>query len=184
MILIIAVLAILLLIACAGIYFFNIEAKEAHTLAKKFEEKWFAETDISSGLRNEKHHEWERAEVLQEQVFALKHTIADLETELSERPLPTPVAEEEPETGNFVKRKAIRRATPETYRNVFDLDINGQRVLDHLQLTFANKSTYVRGGQDAERESCFKAGQANVIGFIFNQINQANNPDYKEEVND
>ncbi|TCB80153.1 hypothetical protein E0H89_00545 [Acinetobacter sp. ANC 3781] len=144
--------------------------------------KWFDETIVSSKLRNEKHHEWERAEVLQEQVFALKHTIVDLETELSERPLPTP--EEEPETGNFVKRKAIRRATPETYRNVFDLDINGQRVLDHLQLTFANKSTYVRGGQDAERESCFKAGQANVIGFIFNQINQANNPDYKEEVND
>ena len=155
MIVIIAVLAITLLIACVGLHVLNEGVKESHEVAENFKHDWLMEKQLR----------------------------IKLETELSERPLPAPVAEEEPETGNFVKRKAIRRATPETYRNVFDLDINGQRVLDHLQLTFANKSTYVRGGQDAERESCFKAGQANVIGFIFNQINQANNPDYKEEVN-
>lgn len=149
---------------------------------RELEGKWFAETIVSSELRNEKHHEWERAGVLQEQVFALKQTIADLQTELSERPLP--VQPENTETGTFIKRQAMRRATPETYRNVFDLDVNGQRVIEHLQLTFANKSTYVRGGQDAERESCFKAGQATVIGFILNQINKANDPNYKDEVND
>lgn len=182
MILIIAVLAILLLIACVRACYFSIEAKEAHSLAKKFEEKWFAETNVSSALRNEKHHEWERGEVLQEQVIALKQTIADLQAELDERPLP--VQPEESETGSFIRSQAMRRATPETYRNVFDLDVNGQRVIDHLQLTFANKSTYVRGGQDAERESCFKAGQATVVGFILNQINKANDPNYKEEVND
>ena len=97
----------------------------------------------------------------------------------------TPKLEEELETGHFVKAKKMRPASPETYRNVFDLDINGQRVLDHLELVFAKKSTYVRGGQDAERESCFRAGQAHVIGFIFNQINKANNPEfYKDEVDD
>ena len=117
--------------------------------------------------------------LLREQFFSMQE---ELQAKLAE--LQTPVqTEEEPETGSFVKHRAMRRATPETYRNVFDIDINGQRVLDHLQLTFANKSTYVRGGQDAERESCFKAGQANVIGFIFNQINQVNNPDYKEDPN-
>ena len=182
MILIIAVLVILLLIACTRIYCLKIDTKEAHTLAEKFQDKWFAETNVSSDLRNEKHHEWERGEVLQEQVIALKQTIVDLQSELSERPLPT--QPENTETGTFIKRQAMRRATPETYRNVFDLDVNGQRVIEHLQLTFANKSTYVRGGQDAERESCFRAGQATVVGFILNQINKANNPEYKDEVND
>jgi hypothetical protein len=111
----------------------------------------------------------------------------ELERELAELRLPDskPKSEEEPETGHFVKAKKMRPASPETYRNVFDLDINGQRVLDHLELVFAKKSTYVRGGQDAERESCFRAGQAHVIGFIFNQINKANNPEfYKDEVDD
>lgn len=97
----------------------------------------------------------------------------------------TPKSEEEPETGHFVKAKKMRPASPETYRNVFDLDYNGQRVLAHLTFMYANKSSYVRGGHDAERESCFRAGQADVLGFIYKQINRANDPDYKEEqVND
>ena len=96
----------------------------------------------------------------------------------------TPKSKEEPETGHFVKAKKMRPASPETYRNVFDLDCNGQRVLAHLTFMYANKSSYVRGGHDAERESCFRAGQADVIGFIYKQINRANDPDYKEEVND
>lgn len=161
MIVIIAVLAILLLIACVG-WWNCYRSKQLVEAVSEFNRN--AVNDLQIWLHEE------------------KLTVEALKAELSERPLP--VQPEESETGNFVKRKAIRRATPETYRNVFDLDINGQRVLDHLQLTFANKSTYVRGGQDAERESCFKAGQANVIGFIFNQINQANNPNYKEQDND
>ena len=154
MIVIIAVLAITLLIACVGLHVLNEGVKESHDVAIDNQEKWIKE---------------------------MQHRIK-LEAELSERPLPT--QPENTETGNFIKRQAMRRATPETYRNVFDLDVNGQRVIEHLQLTFANKSTYVRGGQDAERESCFKAGQATVIGFILNQINKANDPNYKEEVND
>lgn len=98
----------------------------------------------------------------------------------------TPKSEEEPETGHFVKAKKMRPASPETYRNVFDLDYNGQRVLAHLTFMYANKSSYVRGGHDAERESCFRAGQADVLGFIYKQINRANDPNYKQEdeVND
>ena len=111
----------------------------------------------------------------------------ELERELAELRLPDskPKSEEEPETGHFVKAKKMRPASPETYRNVFDLDYNGQRVLAHLTFMYANKSSYVRGGHDAERESCFRAGQADVLGFIYRQINRANDPDYKEEqVND
>lgn len=120
--------------------------------------------------------------ITKEQLLASRKEIDELKAELSERPLP--VQPEESEIGNFVKRRAMKHATPKIYRNVFDLDPNGRSVIDHLELRFANKSTYVRGGQDAERESCFRAGQANVISFIINQINNADNPNYKEEVND
>lgn len=115
----------------------------------------------------------------------LKQNIATLQDQLAEQPQPAQSGEEESDAAGFVRTRQLRPASPETYRNVFDIDLNGQRVLDHLEMVFAKKSAYVRGGQDAERESCFRAGQAHVIGFIFNQINKANNPEmYKEEAND
>lgn len=125
---------------------------------------------------------WNEANKNQE----LKNQIEKYQDELSERPLPEAEKENEPdEVGTFVKTRMSRPATPETYRNVFDLDVNGQRILAHLAHMYTTKSTYVRGGHDAERESCFRAGQADVIGFIYKQINRANDPDYKEEqVND
>ena len=73
----------------------------------------------------------------------------------------------------------LRKPQAETYRNVFDLDINGQRILEDLTARFC-KSSYVRGGQDAERDSCYRAGQSQVVSFIVSQINQANDPNYKE----
>ena len=87
--------------------------------------------------------------------------------------------EQPEEQGNFVRTRKIKHASPETYRNVFDLDINGQRILEDLTARFC-KSSYVRGGQDAERESCYRAGQSQVVSFIVSQINQANDPNYKE----
>ena len=87
------------------------------------------------------------------------------------------------ETGIQVKRRYYRPVTAETYRNLFDIDVNGVRVLEHLTSIFC-KSTYVRGGQEAERESCFRAGERSVVEFIIKQINRANDPNYKEEVND
>lgn len=88
--------------------------------------------------------------------------------------------EEVLETGNFAKRKYVSRATAETYRNVFDLDVNGQRILEDLVVRFC-RSSYVPGGHDAERESCFRAGQASVVNLILAKINQANDPNYKQE---
>ena len=116
----------------------------------------------------------------------LKSQIKSYQAELAERSLSKAKEEsQEDERGAFVKVQTARTATPETYRNVFDLDYSGQRVLAHLTFMYANKSSYVRGGHDAERESCFRAGQADVLGFIYKQINRANDPDYKEEqVND
>nr|WP_314137354.1 hypothetical protein [Acinetobacter lwoffii] len=166
MILIIAVLAILLLIACVG-WWNCYRSKQLVEAVSEFNRN--AVNDLQIWLYEE------------------KQTVEALKAELSERPLPEANKESEPdEVGTFVKTRMSRPATPETYRNVFDLDVNGQRILAHLAHMYTTKSTYVRGGHDAERESCFRAGQADVIGFIYKQINRANDPNYKQEdeVND
>ena len=111
----------------------------------------------------------------------LKQEIAELKASNSQELKPETENEEQ---NSFVRTRSIKRASPETYRNVFDLDVNGQRVLDDLQLVFASKSTYVRGGHEAERESCFRAGGTQVINHIINQINKANDPNYKGEVDE
>lgn len=168
MIVIIAVLAILLLIACVG-WWTCYRSKQLVVAVSKFER------NASNELQCWLHKEQLKVEALQ--------------AELEEIQKPKAEVKEEPEEGGFVRKRKLKRATPETFRNVFDLDINGRRALDHLQLTFAEKSTYVRGGHDAERESCFRAGQVDVISFIFKQINIANDPSYdpkkyEDEVDD
>ena len=113
----------------------------------------------------------------------LKQQLMD-EQEAKAKLLPKDESKEpEVETGIQVKRRYYRPVTAATYRNLFDLDVNGVRVLEHLTSIFC-KSTYVRGGQEAERESCFRAGERSVVEFIIKQINRANDPNYKEEVND
>ena len=110
----------------------------------------------------------------------LKQQLID-EQEAKAKLLPKDESKEtEIETGIQVKRRYYRPVTAETYRNLFDLDVNGVRVLEHLTSIFC-KSTYVRGGQEAERESCFRAGERSVVEFIIKQINRANDPNYKEE---
>lgn len=113
----------------------------------------------------------------------LKQQLID-EQEAKAKLLPKDKSNEpEIEIGIQVKRRYYRPVTAETYRCLFDLDVNGVRVLEHLTSIFC-KSTYVRGGQEAERESCFRAGERSVVEFIIKQINRANDPNYKEEVND
>ena len=110
----------------------------------------------------------------------LKQQLRD-EQEAKAKLLPKDESKEpEVETGIQVKRRYYRPVTAETYRNLFDIDVNGVRVLEHLTQIFC-KSTYVRGGQEAERESCFRAGERSVVEFIIKQINRANDPNYKEE---
>lgn len=68
-----------------------------------------------------------------------------------------------------------QRATPQDYQHLFELSGSvGERVLSDLMRRFSTQSTYVKGGHEAERESCFRAGQRSVIERIINQINMAN----------
>lgn len=88
------------------------------------------------------------------------------------------------EVGNHIKCKQVGKATERDYQIVFDLEPAGQRIIEDLAAKYC-KPSYVRGGHDAERESCFRAGQASVVNFILAKINQANDPTYKaEELND
>ena len=92
---------------------------------------------------------------------------------------PPQVEEDSTEQGNFVKRHRVTKPTAETYRNVFDLDVNGIRILEHLTQVFCRDAF-----ADSDRETCHRLGQQSVINFIVNNINRANDPEYKESEND
>lgn len=172
MILIIAVLAILLLIACVGLHVLNEGVKEAHAVAEDYEQRWIDESKVSSTLRNEKHHEWERAETLQQEVISLKSLNQELRDDikrLSEQ------GKEVKETGHLYKTRHHERATPDVYQAVFELTTNGQRVLQSLVAQYSGNA-YTSDQNGGERETCRKLGQAEVINFINYQIYKANNP--------
>lgn len=166
-----AVMAILALIACASLY-------AAEKKVKKLSNELFDERAVSSTLRNEKHHEWERAEVLQEQVFALKQEIADLKAQ-PESDFNELIQEQKEELGfgHHFKWRALRKPTAQTYQIHFDIEPNGQRILEELTARFKRNPF-----TDDERETCRRLGRAEVVDFILNRINTANDPRYDENL--
>lgn len=182
MILIIAVLAIALLVAGAKLYALKQDVKEAYSEAGKYYDRWLAEVDVSSTLRNEKHHEWERAEVLQEQVFALKHDIADLQAK-PEQEFKELIQEQEEELGfgTYVRWGRTNQPTANTYRLLFDIDPNGQKIIDDLTMRF-KRSVFASNDAGGERETARRIGRQEVVDFILNRINTANDPRYSEQL--
>lgn len=68
----------------------------------------------------------------------------------------------------------MANADADTYQRLFErTGVDGEAALEDLMIRFASKSTYVQGGHDAERHSCFLAGQRSVMDYIVNQINKA-----------
>lgn len=67
--------------------------------------------------------------------------------------------------GDFITIIRVERAMPVDYVRTFENNASGQKVLEQLITLFAT-DTYVRGGADAERESCYKQGQKSVIDHI------------------
>lgn len=55
---------------------------------------------------------------------------------------------------------------PEAYMRVFQEYKEGQQVLEDLEARFRAPMSYVKGGHDAERETCFREGHRFVIEFI------------------
>lgn len=63
---------------------------------------------------------------------------------------------------------------PALYRDIFEIDRRGQRILEDLQMRFGRVSVHTSGGIDAVLKTMKSASQAAVVGHIFNQIDKAN----------
>lgn len=83
--------------------------------------------------------------------------------------------DETKESGVYFRQRELTRPTPETYRVVFDLDINGQRILEHLTQMYCRDAF-----SSTDRETNYKLGQQSVVHYMINQINKANDPNYSE----
>lgn len=70
--------------------------------------------------------------------------------------------------------------TPALYKELFEDDRRGAAILDALTTRFATK-VYVKGGHEADRQTCYNAGQRDVIEFIVSQINRANGVQLNQE---
>lgn len=65
------------------------------------------------------------------------------------------------------------RPTEEDYRELFETDKRGARILDDLVLRFVRPAVN-KGGIDAVLQTYQRMGARELIDFIANQINRAN----------
>lgn len=133
---------------------------------EEWQEKYWAENRLHLGTTTQ-------LAAAQEELETANLRIEQLEESLRNK-------EQKPEEiGAFVQHRALRPATPETYRVVFDLDLNGQRVLEHLTQRYCRNAF-----SNTDRETNYKLGQQSVVAGIINEINKANDPNYSEVEND
>lgn len=161
MILIIAVLAIALLIACVGLHVLEQKNKQKDKAIIEGASKWLIENNARVDA--------------QAQATALKQEIADIKEGFKNL-----IAEDDPqERGNHFRHRVRRKTTAETYRIVFDMDQHGQRVLEDLVNRF-KRSPFTPDDQGGERETSRRIGHAEVVDFLINKVNVANSPNYNE----
>lgn len=164
MILIIAVLAILLLIACYG-WWNCYRSKQLVEAVSEFNKN--AVNELQIWLHEKK-----------QTVEALESELADLKAQ-PDQEFKELVQEQEDELGfgHHVKWRSHRKPTALTYQMHFDMDVNGQRILEELTVRFKRNAF-----TDNERETCRRLGRAEVVDFIINRINTANDPRYDESL--
>lgn len=59
------------------------------------------------------------------------------------------------------------------YQVLFEQMPGGAQILAELVRRFGVEP-YVRGGHEADRETCYRAGQRAVIDYILDRVNKAN----------
>lgn len=69
---------------------------------------------------------------------------------------------------------------PLQYKALFEDDLRGAAILEHLTQVFARPAV-VKGGIDAVLETYQRDGQRRVLEFIVGQINRANGVDVNQE---
>ncbi|MCA4232769.1 Bbp19 family protein [Acinetobacter baumannii] len=126
-------------------------------------------------------------QINQERNFALE-CVSDLAKELDElkaqgsqpeQDFKELIQEQEDELGfgQHVKWRSTKKPTSQTYRLHFDIEPNGQRILEELTARF-KRNVFT----DDERETCRRIGRAEVVDFIISRINTANDPRYTEQL--
>lgn len=75
-------------------------------------------------------------------------------------------------SGEVQRSDAKPIATPEDYVATFEGFKPGQKVLEDLLARFHDRSVYVAGGADAQRETERRAAQKQVVEFILRRIGQ------------
>lgn len=160
MILIIAVLAIALLIACVGLHVLKQKNKQKDKAIIDGASKWLIENNARVDA--------------QEQVAALKQELADINASFKNL-----LAEQEEELGfgHHFKWRSVRKPTSQNYRILFDLDPNGQRILEDLTVRFKRNAF-----TESERETCLRLGRAQVVDYIISRINTASDSRYSEQL--
>lgn len=66
-----------------------------------------------------------------------------------------------------------QKPTPDDYRDLFEVDRRGQRILDDLIARFVRPAV-TDGGIDAVLKTFERQGQRKPLDFIMQQINRAN----------
>ncbi|WP_228722892.1 Bbp19 family protein [Acinetobacter lwoffii] len=122
-----------------------------------------------------------KIEVLKDTEAKLRARLAEAEAKVKqpESDFSELIAEQEDELGfgHHVKWRSHRKPTALTYQMHFDMDVNGQRILEELTVRFKRNAF-----TDNERETCRRLGRAEVVDFIINRINTANDPRYDESL--
>ena len=73
------------------------------------------------------------------------------------------------------------KPTPDDYRDLFEIDRRGQRILEDLIARFVRPAV-TDGGIDAVLKTFERQGQRKPLDFIMQQINRANGaPDNNDE---
>lgn len=112
------------------------------------------------------------------EVEELKQQFADIQTK-PEQEFKQLQEEQQDELGfgQHVKWRSTKKPTSQTYRLHFDIEPNGQRILEELTTRF-KRNVFT----DDERETCRRIGRAEVVDFIISRINTANDPRYTEQL--
>ena len=66
---------------------------------------------------------------------------------------------------------------PEKYASLFVNNPEGAEILEELVAVFYTGGSYVAGGQEGDRATCYKLGGQRPILFILGKINQASGID-------
>ena len=121
-----------------------------------------------------KKHQDRMMKIREDQVYVYQEKLADIDQSFKKL-----VTEQEEELGfgQHIKWRNTEKPTSQVYRIIFDIDPNGQKIINDLTNRF-KRNVFTTD----ERETCRRIGRQEVVDFILNRINTANDPRYSEQL--